>query len=211
MWDKDLRNLNDIVQELITKYGTNKVGVYFISLDEVSPIFFQAHSYPSLSKVKWYGSDGSVLNEKLVRNHDSAHFAVNTSFYNPIYSINPEENERLKYLEELLYHKTGIEPSPYSAVAYDILWITSLAKNKTNYFVVNETLDLFDNNTDKKTIYYFKQTLKNVANSYEGVTGNTTLNVKGDRSEGDYEFWAVKSVENDDGEIYEWQKVNHFR
>lgn len=207
MWDKDLRNLDDSVQQLVTTHGANKVGVYFISLDEVSPIFIQAHSYPSLSKVKWYGSDGSVLNEKLIRNHDSAHFAVNTSFYNPIYSINLEENERLNYLEELLHNETGVEPSPYSAVAYDVLWIIALAKNQTNYLLSTLSFDLFSNDTDKKMLQYLKQALMKVANSYEGVTGNTTLNVNGDRREGNYDFWAVKRVENDEREIYDWEKM----
>jgi hypothetical protein len=40
-----------------------------VSLDEVTPIFIQAYSHPVLSKVKWYGSDGSALNDALVRNY----------------------------------------------------------------------------------------------------------------------------------------------
>jgi branched-chain amino acid transport system substrate-binding protein len=52
LWDKDLRNLDSKVQEAISRYGAEKDGVYLISLDEVSHIFIQAHSYPALSKVK---------------------------------------------------------------------------------------------------------------------------------------------------------------
>ena len=36
------------------------------------PIFIQAQNHPVLSKVKWYGSDGSTLNNKLIRNTEGA-------------------------------------------------------------------------------------------------------------------------------------------
>jgi hypothetical protein len=69
MWDNALKVLESRLQSTISQYGIDKVGVYMVSLDEVSPIFIQAYSHPVLSKVKWYGSDGSALNDALVRNY----------------------------------------------------------------------------------------------------------------------------------------------
>ena len=36
-----------------------------------------------------------------------------------------------------------------------------------------------------------RQTIMDSANSYFGVTGNTTLNSVGDRAEGNYDYWKV--------------------
>ena len=67
------------------------------------PLYLFKHYYhPILSKVKWYGSDGTALNEKLIRNHESALFAVNTSFSNPIYLFQNIKNKKLgDLLEEI--------------------------------------------------------------------------------------------------------------
>ena len=35
-----------------------------------------------------------------------------------------------------------------------------------------------------------------IAQSYQGITGNTTLNQFGDRKYGDYDFWAVRNSES---------------
>jgi hypothetical protein len=84
MWDSALKGLESRLQSAISQYGIDKVGIYMVSLDEVTPIFIQAYNHPVLSKVKWYGSDGSALNDELVSHYESAFFAVNTSFSNPI-------------------------------------------------------------------------------------------------------------------------------
>jgi len=66
VWDQDLKALDSKVNQAISQYGTDKVGVYFVAFDEIAPIFIQAQNHATLSKVKWYGSDGSTLNNKLI-------------------------------------------------------------------------------------------------------------------------------------------------
>ena len=68
IWSQDLRSLSSKVSQAVTQYGADKVAVYLVAFDEVGPIFIGAQNHPVLSIVKWYGSDGSVLNNKLVRN-----------------------------------------------------------------------------------------------------------------------------------------------
>lgn len=75
IWDQDLKSLSSKVKEAVAQFGDSKVGVYLVSFDEVVPIFIQAQNFPILSTVKWYGSDGSALNDKLARNADAANFA----------------------------------------------------------------------------------------------------------------------------------------
>ncbi|HZD34904.1 MAG TPA: penicillin-binding protein activator, partial [Nitrososphaeraceae archaeon] len=227
LWDKDLRNLDSRVQQAISKYGADKVGVYLISLDEVSPIFIQAHSYPALSKVKWYGSDGSVLNKGLVKNHDSAHFAVNTSFYNPIFRIDYQnDNQKLDRVLHGIRNEIGRDPSPYSAVAYDILWVIAKAENSTMYndHITNGSYDInidgrsaLSDGLDASTIILGnndnaipKEELVHSANSYKGITGNTTLNRMGDRERAEYDIMAIRYLNNNDETPFVWQKVDSY-
>jgi branched-chain amino acid transport system substrate-binding protein len=227
LWDKDLRNLDSKVQQAISMYGADKVGVYLISLDEVSPIFIQAHSYPALSKVKWYGSDGSVLNEGLVRNHDSAHFAVNTSFYNPIFGIDyQDDNQKLDRVLEEIHKETGVDPSPYSAVAYDALWVIAKAANNTRNNIpitdasndiniegdsaLSGRLDTSIVDLDNHDTAITKEELVHSANSYQGITGNMTLNRMGDRERAEFDIMAIRYLNDNDETPFVWQKVDSY-
>ena len=183
MWDNALKLLEKRVENALSRYPPEKIGVYMVSLDEVTPIFIQAYNHPVLSKVKWYGSDGTALNERLIRNYESALFAVNTSFSSPIYSLQNGNYDKLsKLLEEIRSH-VHVTPSPYSAVAYDAFWVAALAENVTMH---ND-----GNYTSKQMVGSLKAAIMDSANSYFGVTGNTTLNRAGDRAEGKYDYWKV--------------------
>jgi branched-chain amino acid transport system substrate-binding protein len=93
LWDQQLKALNSEVSQAISTYGSKKVGVYIVAFDEVVPIFIQTQDLPNLSKVRWYGSDGSALNEGLVRNIDAANFAAKTRLLSPIYTVRISHNE----------------------------------------------------------------------------------------------------------------------
>jgi branched-chain amino acid transport system substrate-binding protein len=203
MWDNALKVLESRLQSAISQYGIDKVGVYLVSLDEVTPIFIQAYSHPVLSKVKWYGSDGSALNDALVRHYESGFFAVNTSFYNPIprFDNNNDDNGNLyDNLLEKIRKEVHTEPSPYSAAAYDILWVAAIAENMTRHNV--------NNITDIQGIQDLRDAIIRSAKSYIGVTGNTTLNNMGDRAKGEYDFWKVTTNMSDDKEPFGWIKTD---
>ena len=204
MWENALKALDTRVQSAISQYGIDKVGVYMVSYDEVTPIFIQAYSHPILSKVKWYGSDKSALNQALVRHPESAFFAINTSFYNPTPGFendNKDENENLYYnLLDEIRKEVHAQPSPYSAVAYDILWIAARADNMTRYNM--------NKITDAQGIQNLRDAIMHSATAYFGVTGNTTLNNMGNRANGEYDFWKVKTSITDDKESFHWIKTD---
>ena len=191
VWDQDLKALNSKINQATSQYGTDKVGAYFAGFDEIAPIFIQAQNHPALSKVKWYGSDGSTLNNKLIRNTEAAAFAVKTHFPAPIYAVENDNDERLKHVEAQIHEQIERTPRSYASVAYDILWVAALAENNTK-----ATQD----------ISYLKNTIVKVAGSYNGITGNTTLNQFGDRKYGDYDFWAVRSSESTD-DSFIWKRI----
>jgi hypothetical protein len=45
-----------------------------------------------------YSSDGSTLNNKLIRNTEAAAFAVKRNFTTPIYAVGNDNDERLKHI-----------------------------------------------------------------------------------------------------------------
>jgi len=120
-------------------------------------------------------------------------FSIKTGFLNPMYGIE-ENNERLKLLEEEIEHKTGIHPNIYASIGYDAFRVAALTQNAT--VATNDFSSL-------------KNTLVHKANSYLGVTGNTTLNDAGDRKYGNYDFWAVAEKEDHDG--FYWERVGKYQ
>jgi ABC-type branched-subunit amino acid transport system substrate-binding protein len=193
VWDQDLKVLDSKVNQAVSQYGIGKVGVYFVAFDEIAPIFIQAQDHPTLSKVKWYGSDGSTLNNKLIKNTEAAAFAVKTNFTTPIFGVENDNDERLKHVEAQIHDQIERTPRSYASVAYDTLWVAALAENYTN-----ATHD----------VNYLKNTIVKIADSYNGITGNTTLNQLGDRKYGDYDFWTVQDSETHDSFI--WKNIGKY-
>src|SRR5262249_44180756 len=131
IWSQDSKSLASEVSQAVTHYGAGKVGVYLVSFDEVAPIFIVAQNLPVLSDVKWFGSDGSVLNNKLVKNMDAALFAVKTGFVNPIYAID-NKSYKLKLIDNQIREMIGRAPRAYAEVTYDAFWVAALTENATS-------------------------------------------------------------------------------
>ena len=133
IWDQYLKSLNYQVSKAVQKYGADKVGVYLVSYDEVVPILIQAQNHPMLDGVKWYGSDGSALNEAVERNTEAAKFAVRTNFLNPLVGVGGEEEETEKNesagpLDAIFRKRIGEFHSSYDEYAYDAFWVAALTE-----------------------------------------------------------------------------------
>jgi branched-chain amino acid transport system substrate-binding protein len=187
MWNKDLQRLDSIVDEAIKKYGANSVGVFIISYDEITPILIQSSMYHSLAKVRWYGSDSIAQNHHITKNIDSALFAINTNFSNPLYSIDtksPTIHELIELLEQKLHDGGG--SITYPAITYDSFWISSLSLDTNS---TNSSLFLNDKSSNKKS---FKDIVFETAESFsKGMSGKIQLNKAGDRMGENYDFWGV--------------------
>jgi branched-chain amino acid transport system substrate-binding protein len=194
VWDQDLKALDSKVNQAVSQYGMDKVGVYSVAFDEIAPIFIQAQNHPTLSKVKWYGSDKETLNNKLIRNTEAAAFAVKTNLTTPIFAVEDDNDERLKHIEAQIHEQIERIPRSYASVAYDTLWVAALAENDPK-----ATHD----------INYLKNIIVKIAHSYQGITGNTTLNQFGDRKYGNYDFWAVRSSESTH-DSFIWKRIGKY-
>jgi branched-chain amino acid transport system substrate-binding protein len=197
VWQRDLASLSDTITRAISKYGASKVGVYLVSFDEVVPIFIQAQSDPTLFKVKWYGSDGSALNDKIVRNVEAADFAEKTDFVNPIFGIG-NHSAAYKSIDDQIRQKIGRAPRSYAEVTYDAFWLASLTENNVQEHGDTDVL---------------KKTFIQLARSHIGITGNTSLNAAGDRKYGDYDFWAVvaQGGHGNEASSFEWKLVGRIQ
>ena len=199
MWNQDLEKLSGIVSDAVRKYGVHSVGVYIISYDEITPILIQAPLYGMLESVRWYGSDSTAQNHHITKNVDSALFAMNTNFTNPLYSISNETEESHaleKELEKKLHEEGSIT---YPAIAYDSYWISALSLDK------NSTIISDKENFSKS----FKELVVETAESFEGMSGQIKLNAAGDRMGGNYDFWIVGK--DKDTQSYEWEKEHNLR
>jgi ABC-type branched-subunit amino acid transport system substrate-binding protein len=114
-----------------------------------------------------------------------------TSFLNPIYAIRVSHDNKSSLVESEIQNMIGRIPRSYASVAYDSLWIAALTENATG-----ATNDI---NTLTKT-------LVQIADSYTGITGSTTLNEAGDRKYASYDFWGVR----DKNSVFSWEPVNRY-
>jgi branched-chain amino acid transport system substrate-binding protein len=197
IWNQQLSLLSTKLIQAIAQYGVDKVGVYLVAFDEVVPILIQAKDHPEFSRVKWYGSDGTALNNGLIKNIDAAIFAEKTAFLNPIYRVQPTNTNSTRYndVQSEIQNMIGRIPRSYASVAYDSLWLAALTENAALRTMPND-------------VNFLKKTFVHIADSYSGITGNTTLNAAGDRSSGNYDFWPIKQGSNG---AFTWQLVNKYR
>lgn len=185
-----LLQLEGNVTTALSQYDTNQVGVYLASFGEGTLILKGAGNLDpgNLSAVAWYGSSAFAQNGTAIGDPEAAWFALGHGLPCPIYGL--DESARFKWqpVSDQIAHVIGRSPEVYALTAYDALWVAA-----TTFLTVEPGDD----------IERVKQIFTSVADSYFGVTGNTTLDRNGDRAFGNYDFWAVNYFTND----FIWQRV----
>lgn len=193
MWNQDLKQLSQLVENQTKKVGNDYVGVYLISYDEVTPIMIQANEHKILDKVRWFGADSTAQNNHLLRNKDSALFAIKTNFVNPLFTVSLQ-NEKIEHIVEEI-EKGKHEPTllTYPIISYDALWVAALSLDKSNTMI------------EKFNINTLKENMVKLTESYRGISGNITLNNAGDRINGQYELWKIAA--GDDQHHFKWTTI----
>jgi branched-chain amino acid transport system substrate-binding protein len=168
--------------------GNGPVAVYLTAFGEVTKLFGAAAGSPELESVTWYGSDSVALSKGLIEDQTAAAFAVKADYPNPILGLRDADESLWGPVNERLSDKLGRTPDAFALAAYDAL------------FVGVEALRAAGDDADAPAL---GQAIADAAQDYTGLTGPTELNDAGDRSLGNYDFWAV--CEADAG--YEWVKA----
>ncbi len=182
--------INSSVQLQISSFGKNEVGVYLAGFDEVIELFKQALSYPDLYSVKWYGSDGMVLNEKILSDTAASRFAEMTKYPCPTYGLDLSTKYKWEPIVTMINNEIGFQPDAFGLSTYDALWVVALS------YLSNNGSDNFAN---------LKKIFVQTADSYYGLTGATVLNNAGDRKFGFYDYWEIKKQNG----VYNWVLVGN--
>lgn len=181
-----LAALKTQVQAAITERGgTAGVAVAHAGFDEVVEIFKLAAADPVLSSVRWYGTDGTALNEPLRTNAVAAAFAKNVNFWTPTPGVDEGARARWEPVAARIASKAGAQPDAFALAVYDAVWLAAQAYLATGGTGHPQAL---------------KSSLVLAADGFYGASGWTKLNAAGDRKFGDFDFFALSQ----NGASYTW-------
>lgn len=169
----EVSSLASLVKDAINRYGADKVAVHYIGFQEAAVLFSQASEYPVLTKVRWYGSDGTALNKAIVGKSTAAKFAIETKHIAPYYA--PTESKSYMRVKDYLAKHGYYEPVPYSFNTYDSVLLAT-----KSMLIAGK----YDGEAIKKVLPY-------VAETTWGSSGWLKLNAAGDRDMADYLFYTV--------------------
>ena len=164
------------------------VGVYLTAFGEVTKLFGAAAGKSELQSVKWYGSDSVALSKGLIVDQTAAAFAVKADYPNPILGLREADSALWKPVVDRLTQRLGRTPDAFALAAYDALVVGVKGLQDT---------------TEGEGAPGLRKAIVDAARDYTGLTGPTELNDAGDRSLGNYDFWAV--CEGETG--YDWVRV----
>lgn len=177
-----LDELSAKVGDATDQYGSEKVAVYTIAMDEVAAILHQAAGYPVLSDVRWYGSDLAGLQDY---DETALQFATDVEFTYPMYG-DAAGWRSMPVLDRIGEQIDGI-PDPMALNDYDALWLavyTHLLSDSNDPDVYSWLVPAFGEN-------------------YRGVTGRLTIGETGDRTFCFYTFEKMTKK----GEEHSWEPV----
>lgn len=174
------------VQAAITERGgTTGVAVAHAGFDEVVDVFKLAAADPVLSSVRWYGTDGTALNEPLRTNAVAAAFAKKVNFWTPTPGVDDGAKARWEPIATRIAAKAGAQPDAFALAVYDAVWLAAQAYIATGG--TGHTAAL-------------KSAFVTAADGFYGASGWTKLNPAGDRKFGDFDFFVL----NQTGSNFAW-------
>lgn len=165
--------------------GTAGIAVAHAGFDEVVDIFKLAATDPVLSSVRWYGTDGTALNEPLRTNAVAAAFAKKVGFWTPTPGVDDGASARWQPIATRIAAKAGAQPDAFALAVYDAVWLAAqsyLATGGTGHPAA------------------LKAAFVTAADGFYGASGWTKLNSAGDRKFGDFDFFALSQS----GSTFTW-------
>lgn len=170
---------NTAVNALLANYTAGEIAVYLCSFGEGSGVLTKAGNYTGLTSVAWYGSSAFAQNASLINDTTAAGFAYSHDLPCPVFGLDEAAKSKWQPLKERIQVSIGRNPDVYALTAYDAVWVG------LNTYLVTGT---------QANIATFKLAFVQESADYFGVSGNTTLDVNGDRAVGNYDFWAIKKT-----------------
>jgi branched-chain amino acid transport system substrate-binding protein len=167
---------------------TSRVAIQLTSMDESVQFFRTAiDSVPQLRNVSWFGSDGFVGSWSIFSELALAEFAVDVDYTAPIYRV--DVPDRFWHVIERIESTTGVTPGSYSLLTYDATRVAARTLANVGHSASYGELEA---------------TLATVMADYVGVSGWVELDAMGDRYDGEYDFFSVRT----DGWSYWWARTS---
>jgi branched-chain amino acid transport system substrate-binding protein len=181
-------NMDDAIEELNSRITTAlptgaQIAVELFSYEEGIDILKKSSSFESLSKICWYGSDGLIKNQNLLQTPDAAEFAATVGIYCP--TIGELSTSQFITIQKQIEDRLG-----YSFQTNAILMVDAVT-------IAVQALETAEDGIDN-----LKNTIFEITENTEGITGDLSLNSSGDRIDCLYDFWGVVKTDTD----YNWQK-----
>ncbi len=186
-----LNELDMAVAGELAHYNPNEVAVYLLSFAEGTKIIADAKNHTNLNNVYWYGGSAFAQNASMLEDSNATLFAYTHGLPCPLFGLDDAAINKWQPLRNRIANELGRIPDVYAITAYDALWVlvrTALTVGK------NQDIELM------KTAFIHE------ADDFFGASGNTQLDINGDRAVGNYDFWAVKS----DSAGYCWKRVARY-
>lgn len=187
----DLERLAAVVNRQIWDHGANSVAVQAVSFGEITDIMTAAERWPVLATVRWFGTDGTALNEEILLNPKAAAFAAKTGYVTPALGRVAHASDEFTALNRRV-QQASLELTTTSAGAYDALWVAAFA-----HFLAG---------TDATPEQLYRA-FEEAARWHFGASGWTALNEAGDRKLGSYDFWTVEGK----GRSHQWSVVGEYQ
>ena len=186
-------DFTDTVRDLVAGVSAasaegGPVGIYLTAFGEVTKLFDAAAGSPQLESMAWYGSDSVALSKGLLEDPTAASFAAKAGYPNPILGLRDADSALWKPVADRLSERLGRTPDAFALATYDALVVGVKGLKDT---------------TEGEDAPALRKAIVDAAQDYTGLTGPTELNDAGDRSLGNYDFWAVCKREAGD----EWVRV----
>lgn len=193
----DAQNYTDIIQDTldaITVHGTQSTAILLLGFAESADILSAAADHDVLYGVPWFGSNGNARHPKIVDDARSSNFAELVSFTAPMnadaaipaklqlnlsYSGTIPVTDLAQNTLRLNNYVSDRVPVAYASgpAAYDSVWLAAMALDSTQSLESEA----------------FQSAFVDMAASYDGITGPTTLNEAGDVSLALYDIWTIQN------------------
>jgi len=184
-----VKSLDVITGAAIEEYGAGSVGVYAVTFNEIGDIMGAAADAPNLSRVRWFGSDGNTLDPSLTGTTPAARFAASVNMTGMIWGIPVADRD--SGVVARIMERLGREPDGSAIALYDTLWVAMQVMGET-------PVDADQAQLARALVHHL--------DTYNGASGDLTVNEAGDRELASYNL--VEVVAGPSGS--EWKNIDQI-
>jgi branched-chain amino acid transport system substrate-binding protein len=171
------------VNELIQKYGKDKVAVLAFSYEEVYTMLAQAKTGSPLLDVRWFGCDGTAKSRNIAEIPEKVN---RVGMYSTLFE---SKGPGFAKLDETYRKRFGKELYQYALDAYDAEWVLALS-----FAEVYDRLGKYDPDEMAATIPTVTVKYSKGEYGVSPVSGYIKLDEWNDRASGDYAIWGVENA-----------------